>query len=302
MTFFKTSLFAALFTSSAFFMHTATAAENFGKVYQPVAPVAQTQAQIVYYRDASNTTGGAAHIYVDNEFHDALLPGGYTVFCLAPGKHNLGAYQNDAPQYRGKEQGYNVEMNGGQTYFVRVSHTMNAVPEARTREQAEKDLSGLREQTHVLSRASSVEACKTLAAPQYKDYTLSGDIMFRFGQSGEKGVSAQGRQAVKDLVATIKRENVELKQIQVIGHTDAIGSDRSNYALGLKRALTVRTMLAENGLPARLMVASSVGSNEPVVNDCAASGKRELVSCYAPNRRVVVRVSGDQNVTAPEQK
>jgi hypothetical protein len=48
------------------------------------------------------------------------------------------------------------------------------------------------------------------------------------------------------------------------------------------------------------MVASSVGSNEPVVNDCAASGKRELVSCYAPNR-VVVRVSGDQNVTAPEQ-
>jgi OOP family OmpA-OmpF porin len=44
---------------------------------------------------------------------------------------------------------------------------------------------------------------------------------------------------VKDLVATIKRENVELKQIQVIGHTDAIGSDRSNYALGLKRAQTV---------------------------------------------------------------
>jgi OOP family OmpA-OmpF porin len=115
-----------------------------------------------------------------------------------------------------------------------------------------------------------------------------------------KGVSAQGRQAVKDLVATIKRENVELKQIQVIGHTDAIGSDRGNYALGLKRAF--RTMLAENGLPARLMVATSVGSNEPVVNDCAASGKSELVSCYAPNRRVVVRVSGDQNVTAPEQK
>jgi hypothetical protein len=29
-------------------------------------------------------------------------------------------------------------MSGGQTYFVRVNHTMNAVPEARTREQAEK--------------------------------------------------------------------------------------------------------------------------------------------------------------------
>ncbi|MCW1829094.1 OmpA family protein [Enterobacter asburiae] len=302
MTFFKTSLFAALFTSSALVMTPALAAENFGKTYQPVAPVGQTQTQVVYYRDASNTAGGAAHIYVDNEFHDALLPGGFTAFCLAPGKHNLGAYQNDAPQYRGKEQGYNVEMTGGQTYFVRVSHTMNAVPEARTREQAEKDLAGLREQTHVLSRASSVEACNYLPAPQYKDYTLSGDVMFRFGQSSEKGVSAQGRQAVKDLVATIKRENVELKQIQVIGHTDAIGSDRSNYALGLKRAQTVRTMLAENGLPARLMSASSVGSSEPVVNDCAASSKKELIACNAPNRRVVVRVTGDQDVSAQAQK
>lgn len=302
MTFFKTSLFAALFTSSALVMTPALAAENFGKTYQPVAPVGQTQTQVVYYRDASNTAGGAAHIYVDNEFHDALLPGGFTAFCLAPGKHNLGAYQNDAPQYRGKEQGYNVEMTGGQTYFVRVSHTMNAVPEARTREQAEKDLAGLREQTHVLSRASSVEACNYLPAPQYKDYTLSGDVMFRFGQSSEKGVSAQGRQAVKDLVATIKRENVELKQIQVIGHTDAIGSDRSNDALGLKRAQTVRTMLVENGLPARLMSASSVGSSEPVVNDCAASSKKELIACNAPNRRVVVRVTGDQDVSAQAQK
>ncbi|WP_445335498.1 OmpA family protein [Citrobacter koseri] len=301
MTFFKTSLFAALFTSSAFVIHPTLAAENFGKTYQPVAPVGQTQTQIVYYRDASNTAGGAAHIYVDNEFHDALLPGGFTTFCLAPGKHNLGAYQNDAPQYRGKEQGYNVEMSGGQTYFVRVSHTMNAVPEARTREQAEKDLAGLREQTHVLSRASSVEACNTIA-PQYKDYTLSGDILFRFGQSSEKGVSAQGRQAVKDLVATIRRENVELKQIQVIGHTDAIGSDRSNYALGRKRAQTVRTMLAENGLPARLMSASSVGSNEPVVNDCAASDKEALIACNAPNRRVVVRVSGSQDLPVQAQK
>ncbi|HDR2374864.1 TPA: OmpA family protein [Enterobacter asburiae] len=302
MTFFKTSLFAALFTSSAFMIHPALAAENFGKTYQPVAPVGQTQAQVVYYRDASNTAGGAAHIYVDNEFHDALLPGGFTTFCMAPGKHNLGAYQNDAPQYRGKEQGYNVEMSGGQTYFVRVSHTLNAVPEARTREQAEKDLASLREQTHVLSRASSVEACHYLPSPQYKDYTLSGDVMFRFGQGSAKGVSAQGHQAVKDLVATINRENVELKQIQVIGHTDAIGSDRGNYALGLKRAQTVRTMLAENGLPARLMSASSVGSNEPVVNDCAASDKKTLIACNAPNRRVVVRVSGDQDVSAPAQK
>lgn len=301
MTFFKTSLFAALFTSSAFMIHPALAAENFGKAYQPVAPVGQTQTQVVYYRDASNTAGGAAHIYVDNEFHDALLPGGFTTFCMAPGKHNLGAYQNDAPQYRGKEQGYNVEMSGGQTYFVRVSSRMNSAPETRTREQAEKELAGLREQNHVLSRASSVEACKNIA-PQYKDYTLSGDVLFRFGQSSAKGVSAQGHQAVKDLVASIKRENVELKQIQVIGHTDAIGSDRSNYALGLKRAQTVRTMLAENGLPARLMSAASVGSSEPVVNDCAASDKKTLIACNAPNRRVVVRVSGDQDVSAQAQK
>lgn len=302
MTFFKTSLFAALFTASALITHPALAAENFGKTYQPVAPVGQTQTQVVYYRDASNSAGGAAHIYVDNEFHDALLPGGFTTFCLAPGKHNLGAYKNDAPLYRGKEQGYNVEMNGGQTYFIRVSSILNAAPEARTREQAEKDLTNLREQTHVLSRASSVEACKNLPAPQYKDYTLAGDVMFRFGQSSEKTVTAQAHQAVKSLVSTIKRENVELKQIQVIGHTDAIGSDSSNYTLGLKRAQTVRSLLAKNGIPARLMSASSAGSDEPVINHCNASDKKTLVACYAPNRRVVIRVSGNQDMTAFSQQ
>jgi OOP family OmpA-OmpF porin len=138
MTFFKTSLFAALFTSSAFFMHSATAAENFGKAYQPVAPVGQTQAQIVYYRDASNTAGGAAHVYVDNEFHDALLPEGIPFSAWHLASIIWARTRMMRRNIAVKSRAYNVEMSGGQTYFVRVNHTMNAVPEARTREQAER--------------------------------------------------------------------------------------------------------------------------------------------------------------------
>ncbi|WP_157640075.1 OmpA family protein, partial [Burkholderia ubonensis] len=64
-------------------------------------------------------------------------------------------------------------------------------------------------------------------------------------------------------------------------------------ALGARRAATVRRMLIERGLPAAKISTQSAGNTEPVVDDCRGS-KQELIACYAPNRRVVVRVEASR--------
>ncbi|WP_073521749.1 OmpA family protein [Pseudomonas fluorescens] len=272
------------------------AGQVFGTAYSPVAPVSDGQAQVVYYRTSGmGQQKGAAHVYVDSEFHTGLLPGGFSTFCVVPGSRTLGAYLNDAPGYKGKTVDiYSANLEGGKTYFLRVQENGNGAPQAVTREEAERELMGSRAQVQALSRASKVQQCNNLPmapvqAAQFKDYALSGDVLFAFGKSGYQDISHKGRAAVSQLVAQLHREHAKLERIEVVGHTDPIGSDSANQALGLKRAQTVRRLLVDGGLPSTVVSARSAGSSEPVTDECYGS-KAEQVACNAPNRRVVVRV------------
>jgi outer membrane protein OmpA-like peptidoglycan-associated protein len=51
-------------------------------------------------------------------------------------------------------------------------------------------------------------------------------------------------------------------EVGVVGHTDTTGDRRSNYALGLERAGTVRTLLIGAGVDASLIDVSSHGESE----------------------------------------
>jgi OOP family OmpA-OmpF porin len=270
------------------------AAQPFGNQYTPVAPVPTEQAQVVYYRSpTTDAQSGAAHVYVDREFQSGLLPGGYTAFCVSPGAHTLGAYLHDAPQYKGKNTDlYSINLTGGTTYFLKVAEGGNSAPKVIDRIDAERELAGMRQQIQALSRASSVKACNYLpmpAAAPFKDYTLSGDVLFKFGKSGYADISFQGRQAIRELISQLKSDNTALEHIEVIGHTDPFGSQASNHALGLKRAQTVRRLLIDGGLSASSIEARSAGSSEPVSGECDGS-RAEKIACHAPDRRVVVRV------------
>jgi len=275
-----------------------TANKAFGNLYSQVPPVSNSQAQVVYYRSQNGSTlPGAAHVYVDREFHAALLPGGFTAFCVAPGVHTLGAYLNDAPGYSGKHSdAYTATLTGGNTYFLRATEDTSGKPLSVTRANAERDLAVIRQQVQAISRASTVQACDykpmpeaTPTAKPYKDYVLPGDVLFRFGKFSYGDISAAGRKAIYALANQLKADNAALKQIEVVGHTDALGSSSANQALGLKRAQTVRRILIDAGLPAAAVRSSSAGANEPVSQSCEGT-RAQLISCYAPDRRVVVRV------------
>jgi len=67
--------------------------------------------------------------------------------------------------------------------------------------------------------------------------------------------------------------------IKIEGNCDEWGSDEYNYALGLKRAKTVRDALAVKGINEDRMVMVSYGKSNPVCT-------QHTPECWAKNRRV----------------
>ena len=296
----KLSLLAAITAGNLLTLSPAVAAVKdsaYGNTYQPVQTVANHQSQIVIYREGAMNTPGSANVYVDGEFQAALLPRGFSVFCVGAGSHSLGAFKNDAPVYAGKSaQPFRDTFKGGETYFMKVGADNSGMPLIEKRSAAESALANYRQQKHTLSRASAVQACDYTgtAGKSMKKYSLAGDVLFAFGKSSRADVTREGRVAIKDLVTKIRQENSELRSVQVIGHTDPIGKAAANDALGQRRAATVRQLMVESGIPNRDITASSAGSSEPVVVECYGS-RREQIQCYAPNRRVEIRVDGSMS-------
>ncbi|MTD38483.1 OmpA family protein [Erwinia sp. CPCC 100877] len=294
----RVSLLVVALLGSALNAGSALSKEVFGEKYtaqQLKTDVGIKQARVIYYRPVSETYPRVTHIYVDGEFHTALLAGGYSEFCVAPGKHSLGNFFGDEPLYEGKrKQDWQMKLVGGKTYYFRPGDTQNGKPEEVTPSIAERELNGIRRQIHALSRASTVQMCQSDAKKhEYRDYVLAGDILFSFGRYSVADISLAGHRAVVDLLAEIKRDNVHLKSVEVIGYTDPIGSMQSNYLLGQRRADTVMELLKNGGISAEKLKATSGGSSEPLITECTGT-KAEIIACYAPNRRVVVRVTSEQ--------
>ncbi len=73
--------------------------------------------------------------------------------------------------------------------------------------------------------------------------------------------------------------NSKSSSIKIEGNCDEFGTDEYNYALGLKRAKTVKDRLSSQGVDSRRMVMVSFGESNPVCSEVTDS-------CYDKNRRV----------------
>lgn len=71
-------------------------------------------------------------------------------------------------------------------------------------------------------------------------------------------------------------------KISIEAHTDNIGSQAGNVALGLDRAKAVREFLINQGINADRIAVSSLGGNNPVAPNNTAIGRQR-------NRRIVIR-------------
>lgn len=262
----------------------------YGETYEKVESVVKQQAQIVMYR--GNDTGkDAAHVYIDGQLQSALMPGGYTVFCTPAGEHSVESYIGDAPLYTGKRnpQSY-AKLDGGQTYVLEAPvGPGQSTPIVHTGQDAEQNLAGLRRQTHVISRASSVVPCQTETK-----LTLRSDVLFKFGKSGYNDLTAEGHGQLRQVVEEIKQKNENVKRIEVVGYADPIGNDAANLRLSQARAETIRKVLLEQGVRSELVHASGRGSTDPVAH-CGTKRNAANIACNAPNRRVELIITGESS-------
>ncbi len=107
--------------------------------------------------------------------------------------------------------------------------------------------------------------------------SLDSDILFAFGSADMP--SAAGA-AITDLVAAVPAGAV----VQVVGHTDAIGSDADNEVLSQDRAAAVAAAVASTR-PDLVLEVSGRGESEPVASNRDPEGREQ-------NRRVEIRYAG----------
>ena len=98
---------------------------------------------------------------------------------------------------------------------------------------------------------------------------------------GKDEFTVESKRIIEDVFGEIARRPVP--DVQVIGHTDTVGSDTFNDPLSRSRAEVVRSALVARGIPVDRIVATGRGKREPAVP--TADGVAE-----PRNRRVEILV------------
>jgi OOP family OmpA-OmpF porin len=117
--------------------------------------------------------------------------------------------------------------------------------------------------------------------PKAEKVTLKADTYFDFDKSNLK---PEGKDTLDQLVRDMGDLNT-IAEIEVIGHTDSIGTEEYNQGLSERRAATVKNYLISKDVPADLIKTEGRGELEPVASNETREGR-------AKNRRVEITTKG----------
>jgi peptidoglycan-associated lipoprotein len=92
-------------------------------------------------------------------------------------------------------------------------------------------------------------------------------------------IRADMKPVVQNSATTLDGDKAQKLSIKVEGNADEWGTDEYNYALGLKRAKTVKDELTAQGVSTDRMMIVSYGESNPVCTD-------HNKACWSKNRRV----------------
>ena len=122
-----------------------------------------------------------------------------------------------------------------------------------------------------------------------KTFNLNSDVTFAFGKADLKP-QAQG--VLDGIYGEIAQINGA--KVAVAGYTDRIGSDAGNLKLSQRRADTVANYFVSKGVAADAISATGYGKANPVTGATCdqVKGRKALIACLAPDRRVEIAVNG----------
>ena len=119
-----------------------------------------------------------------------------------------------------------------------------------------------------------------LAPLEYEQHAVSASALFDFDKAILK---EQGKAELHNLDEYIKSKALNVVDINVIGHTDSMGSAEYNQGLSERRAMAVKEYMVSEGIDATIMDVSGKGESEPVASNDTDEGR-------ALNRRVEIHV------------
>ncbi|MBN2717443.1 MAG: OmpA family protein [Deltaproteobacteria bacterium] len=108
-----------------------------------------------------------------------------------------------------------------------------------------------------------------------KKIEITEKVMFEYNKADIQEVS---NDLLND-VATVLKQNPNIKKIRIEGHTDSDGTEDYNKNLSQSRADAVMQFLTDAGVDASRMEAVGYGEEKPIANNDTAEGKEK-------NRRV----------------
>lgn len=128
-----------------------------------------------------------------------------------------------------------------------------------------------------------------------KNFAFSSDVLFDFGKANLKPAASAALDAAHD---EINKLGLAAPAIQVNGYTDRIGKDAPNLKLSQRRAESVANYIVSKGVNPANVTAVGYGKANPVTgNTCdAVKGRKALIACLAPDRRVELQVQGSKEV------
>ena len=129
------------------------------------------------------------------------------------------------------------------------------------------------------------------AAPAKCDFsvTLAADNTFAFN----KAVLTKTAKANLDNAVIAKLGAcASVQSVIITGHADRLGSQSYNQKLSEKRASAVQAYLAGKGLKAEHIETMGAGKTQPIKSCDDKLGRKKLIECLAPNRRVTIDVKG----------
>ena len=120
--------------------------------------------------------------------------------------------------------------------------------------------------------------------PAYQKHTVSATALFDFDKAVLKPA---GKQAIHDVDAEIMASKAKVIDINVVGHTDSVGTEEYNQQLSLRRANAVKDYMVSEGIDPGIIDVKGMGEAEPVASNDTAEGRTE-------NRRVEISVGVEQ--------
>jgi len=121
--------------------------------------------------------------------------------------------------------------------------------------------------------------------------SLATDVLFTFNRAGVEYLAPGGKQKLDALAAELKTWKT-LTHIQLVGHTDRLGSDRTNQQLSQRRSDAIKRYLLSQGITVERIEARGRGESQPIVQCHVQRSPPALIECLQPNRRVDMTIEG----------